>query len=215
VRHRTAPNPKEEGTAVSPVPSDAPTQQAREVARLRAAFRDLHGARLYGFALLVSLGDRSQAASATVTTLLEGEERADVLRHPERAAAWLRAGALRRLRRSSAGPRPRAVERRTALEQLGAGEMSFAGLAAISLDDRAALVASTVEGFEGIDLEMILRTSPSETPRRATRARSRFLAAVGASRGRPLAARAEGLGSIGTRVRDAAQRAMGRQEPQT
>jgi hypothetical protein len=162
--------------------------------------------------LLISLGDRRQAASATVTTLLEGEKRADVLRHPERAAAWLRARALRRLRRSS-GSRPGAAERRTALEQLGADDVCFGGLAAIGFDDRAALVASTVEGFEGLDLETILSTSPSETPRRATRARSRYLAAVGEPRDRPLAAPSNRLGSIGTRVRDAAMRAMGRQEP--
>ena len=38
--------------------------RARRTADLiRAAFRDLHGARLHGFALLVTLGDRANAAA--------------------------------------------------------------------------------------------------------------------------------------------------------
>jgi hypothetical protein len=56
----------------------------------RAAFRDLHGSRLYGFALIVAMGERQWAAQAATQALAEGELRLPELRHPERAAAWLR-----------------------------------------------------------------------------------------------------------------------------
>src|SRR6187431_2709085 len=57
---------------------------------LRAAFRELHGRRLHGFALLLTLGDRPGAARLASEALAAGAMRVDELRHPERAAAWLR-----------------------------------------------------------------------------------------------------------------------------
>ena len=78
---------------------------------MRAAFRDLHGTRLHGFALLVTLGDRAHAARLTRgDALAAGMAQAAALRHPERAAAWLRPAspASRRTERRgrSAPPRP-------------------------------------------------------------------------------------------------------------
>ncbi|MEA2650619.1 MAG: hypothetical protein QOI85_340, partial [Chloroflexota bacterium] len=57
---------------------------------VRAAFRDLHGTRLHGFALLVTLGDHARAARLAGEAIAAGTARTSELRHPERAAAWLR-----------------------------------------------------------------------------------------------------------------------------
>ena len=88
---------------------------------VRAAFRDLHGARLYGFALLVTLGDRGRAARLSATALAAGASRLADLRHPERAAAWLRARVLADAARTVRSPgRGRLVpEALAAVEPLG------------------------------------------------------------------------------------------------
>src|ERR1041384_1046480 len=57
-----------------------------EEGMLRAAFREAHGARLHGFALVVTLGDEQLAATLAVDALDAGVRHADALRHPERAA---------------------------------------------------------------------------------------------------------------------------------
>jgi hypothetical protein len=182
----------------------------REDSTLRAAFRDLHGARLHGFALLVSLGDSRRAAEAAAAALTEGEGRAAELRHPERAAAWLRQRVVRRLRRA----RPKATDlaaASTALAELGADVVSFAGLASLGPADRVALVASSVEGFEGVDLETILQASPAATRRRVILARTRYL--EGVTGGAPVAPGSLAdapSGEIANRVRSIAERAVGR-----
>jgi hypothetical protein len=55
-----------------------------------ADFVELHGDRLFGFAMLVTLGDRVLAGKVSAEALAKGVERISELRHPVRAAAWLR-----------------------------------------------------------------------------------------------------------------------------
>src|SRR6185503_21221515 len=64
-------------TTSSPASGD---QRAAEL--LGAAFRDLHGPRLHGFALLLMLGDRRAAGVASGRALSAGVARAQQLRHP-------------------------------------------------------------------------------------------------------------------------------------
>jgi hypothetical protein len=173
-----------------------------------AAFRDLHGARLHGFALLVSLGDRPRAARAAAEALEEGIHRSAELRHPERAAAWLRARVLQQLRRGSqqrVGPGDR--ERRAVLRRLGAADPVFDGLSALSIKPRAALVASTVERFDPIDVETILGMAAGSSLRTVARARERFVAAVTAAA--PAELGDQPVGELGDRIREVAGRAMG------
>jgi [ribosomal protein S5]-alanine N-acetyltransferase len=53
---------------------------------LRSPFRDLHGPRLHGFALLVALGDRRLAARIAGDALAAGMQREGVLR--QRVRKW-------------------------------------------------------------------------------------------------------------------------------
>jgi DNA-directed RNA polymerase specialized sigma24 family protein len=147
---------------------------------VRAAFRDLHGTRLHGFALLVTLGDRARAARLAGEALAEGQARAAELRHPERAAAWLRRrvarGAARRgrpLRRHDAAP-----ERRLALEVLGVDGAGFAGLAALTIRERAAIVADSVERFDRGDVATIVGVDGARLDRLIRRTRGRYGAIV-------------------------------------
>jgi hypothetical protein len=162
----------------------------------------------------VSLGDHRRAASAAAAALAEGEEHAAELRHPERAAAWLRERVLRHLRRAEGKP-PNVGERREALQEIGAGSLAFAGLSSLGLSDRAALVAADVEGFDGHDLETILHASPAGNWRRVVAARSRYLAAA-ARQGDAVLSGAPGTsdpelpeGELRQRVQAIARRAMG------
>ena len=175
----------------------------------RAAFRDIHGARLHGFALLVSLGDRLRATRAAAEALEEGVRRSAELRHPERAAACMRARVLRSLRRGSP-PRggPGARERRAVLRGLGAADPVFEGLAALPIMPRAALVASTVERFDPIDVETILGMPSGSSLRMVARARARYVAAVTAAVHPQELADTPG-GELGDRIREVAGRAMG------
>lgn len=145
--------PEETPTIPSAVPNDV-----REVDLLRAAFRDLHAARLHGFALLVTLGDRTRAAQAASTAVAAGAQRAVELRHPERAAAWLRRRALMELRRTRASRHLTPGERHTALVDIGASEPAIAALEELTLERRSALVAGIVERFALTDVATILGT---------------------------------------------------------
>ncbi len=173
---------------------------------LRAAFSDLHGRRLHGFALLVSLGDAQRAGRATGDALAVGSRHAAALSHPERAAAWLRARVLGRLRHASlARGSPPTAARRAELARLGVDEATFDGLASLSLAGRAALTATTIERFEPMDVETILGTSSSATRRLVMRANRRYLAAVA---DRPVSSEATPAGGLSRRVNGVAERAL-------
>jgi DNA-directed RNA polymerase specialized sigma24 family protein len=143
-------------------------------ATLRAAFSDLHGGRLYGFALLVTLGDRDAAARLARGALVAAGPHADELRHPERAAAWLRAWVVR-----TAGGRyrslPRSVDGRAGLTALGVDDATYAALAALAVRERAAIVASVVERLDARDVGVVVERDIPSLDRLLVRARRRFM----------------------------------------
>ncbi|MDP9250354.1 MAG: hypothetical protein M3O78_03170 [Chloroflexota bacterium] len=177
----------------------------RETDLLREAFGDLHGARLHGFAQLVALGDGEGAERAAAMALAAGEAHATALRHPERAAAWLRARALKSLRTRTIGSSLTAAARRANLAPLGVEAAAFDGLAALSAQERAALVASMIEGFEAIDVEAILDMSPTAARRTLARASTRYASA--AARVEP-ATSSPAPGRLAQRVQQVAGRAL-------
>jgi DNA-directed RNA polymerase specialized sigma24 family protein len=144
----------------------------------RAAFRNLHGSRLYGFALVLAMGERQWAAQAAAHALAEAEQRLPELRHPERAAAWLRRRVVKQLERPSLPASLSSAERFRALSELSVGHATKLGLDALSVPERAALVASDVERFSPVDVEHILGRRPAAARRLLHSARDRFLAAV-------------------------------------
>jgi hypothetical protein len=177
----------------------------RETDMLREAFGDLHGPRLHGFAQLVALGDAQRAERAAGMALNAGEAHATALRHPERAAAWLRARVLKSLRVRTNGPSVTAATRRANLAALGVEGPAFDGLAALSATERAGLVASMIEGFEAIDIEAILEMSPTAARRIAARATARY--ASTATRVAPVASR-PAIGRLAQRVGQVAGRTL-------
>lgn len=104
------------------------------------------------------------------------------LRHPERAAAWLRSAAVASL--ASGRLREPEAARRETLRSLGVTDAAFDGLAGMDARERAAFVAAAVERFEPLDVETILRSDPGTTRRLVDRARSRYLLGAGTAIGR-------------------------------
>jgi DNA-directed RNA polymerase specialized sigma24 family protein len=166
--------------SISPEQTD--TNQLLDHELLRAAFRDVHGTRLHGFALLVALGDRPAAADAAGRALADGALRAHELRHPERAAAWLRARVARELgRRRFSHHSPTQIDRQRALHALGVDDRMFAALSVLNARERTALVVSDVERLDGVDAETVLGIPHSAVQRLANGARERYLHAYLAS----------------------------------
>ena len=146
---------------------------------VRAAFQDLHGTRLHGFALLVTLGNRALAARLAGEAIAAGSARTAELRHPERAAAWLRRRVTDNARRSGRpSRRGTAAEGRLALEELGADAAAFAGLSALSVRERAALVADSIERLDRGDVASIVGVDGVRLDRQVRRARQRYAAIV-------------------------------------
>ena len=164
----------------------------------RAAFRELHGARLHGFALLLVLGDRGSAARLAAEAIAAAARDVATHRHPERAAAWLRA----RVVANAASVRGVASDRRPVeIDELSVGRGTFAGLAAVGRRERAALIAADVERLDLADVATIVARSGPRLDDLLQRARARFLvAATGADDDGP-------TGSITERLRVAAARA--------
>lgn len=181
---------------------------------LAAAFRELHGPRLHGFAILVTLGDGQSAELVAGFALAAGAVQAAALRHPERAAAWLRARTLRSLhQRGSLRPKVTDDARRATLATIGVDAAAFRGLAALSVDTRGALVASSIEGFDEIDIETILEAAPAAARRLVAEARETFLRNAG-----PTPADLDGpaeqpVGDLAIRVQAVAARAFSTGEP--
>jgi DNA-directed RNA polymerase specialized sigma24 family protein len=150
----------------------------QEADLLRAAFRDVHGSGLHGFAVLVTAGDRSRAAALAAAALAQGTFRVAALRHPERAAAWLRCRVLRAAHRSGESRRHSRPERHAALRELGVPEPAIAALEGLSIEDRTAIVASSVERFSMVDVAAILGRDLQATRRVVRSARRRYLTAA-------------------------------------
>jgi hypothetical protein len=178
-------------------------------AALAEPFRALHGPRLHGFALLVTLGDAKAAERAAGAALARGALRTSALRHPERAAAWLRAETLRAVRRRFSLPhRATEEERQAVLRPLGVDRRGYQGLAGLRLDARAALVASAIERFEEVDIETILGAGPSATRHVIAEARTRYLRAVADGPASEPRAVTPTIGPLARRVKAVATRAM-------
>ena len=169
----------------------------------RAAFRELHGPRLHGFALLLTLGDQPVAARLAADALAAGSARTTELSHPERAAAWLRQRVVRGAgRRRSEMSRP--DRRRAALEELGVDDAAFAGLSALNLRERAALVVTTVERLDRRDLATIIGLDGARLERLVRRARRRAMSAGATVHGE----RPASDGPLVTKIRDIARRTL-------
>jgi len=158
----------------------------------------------------VTLGDTKAAERAAGFALAAGAAQAAALRHPERAAAWLRARTLRLLHERGFMRRSTPVEaRRAALAPLGADETVYRGLAALSIDGRTALVASAIERFDPIDVETILDAAPAAARHAVAQARERYLRfAARGSADEPEEAPEQPTGELASRVHEVAARAF-------
>jgi hypothetical protein len=197
--HQTNPEEMPTTGSVKPV-------EARDADQLRAAFWDTHAARLHGFALLITIGDRQRAASAAATAMAAGAERAAELRHPERAAGWLRHQVIRELRRTRRTPNLAAKERHAALRGLGATKAVISSLEGLTVERRAALVAGTLEGLGLPDVATILDTDLIRASRAVEGARREYLAAA-AREATP--AKSAGPGPLAQRIGMISARALG------
>jgi len=187
-----------------PLPSDYHPETAADVPSepRPAAFRELHGPRLRGFALLLTLGDEASATRLAADALAAGSVRVIQLSHPERAAAWLRQRVFREASdRASVGVQDGAGVVR---ERLGVDAAGFAALGALNLRERAALIATTVEQLDQRDVGTIVGLEGKRLERLVQRARRRVTAGA---MGNPDAQSAS-EGPLVTRIRAIAARAL-------
>ena len=153
-------------------PAEASTDSAPPQL-LHAAFRDLHGSRLHAFALLLTLGDRRRAASLAGEAIAAGSDQLPELRHPERAAAWLRARVLRAV--GSNDRRLDVAERLASLSDLHVEPAALAGLAALSRLERAALIATAIERLDRRDVAVVVGRDGDRLDALLKRSRRRYL----------------------------------------
>lgn len=146
---------------------------AEDVEAMRSAFATLHGARLHGFATLLLLGDAALARELATSSLAAGMADVLALRHPERAAAWLRANLLRRARARRARRRIDLV----GLERMGASGSVADALAALDISQRAALIAADIERIDLRDVDTVVGRSATSGARLLADARRRYGAA--------------------------------------
>ncbi|MDQ3345159.1 MAG: hypothetical protein M3473_02520 [Chloroflexota bacterium] len=163
-------------------PADSPVSSTAVpgVDGIDAAFRGVHGRRLHGFALLLTLGDRPVAARLAARALTAAAPRVDELRHPERAASWLRAQVLRHAPRARRASRPGPAAIR-ALGDLGADASVVTALGILSRRERAALIATDVERLDQRDVGTIIGADGADLGQMIKRARSRYAQAFAAS----------------------------------
>lgn len=112
---------------------------------LRAAFRQRHGRALYGFSLLMTLGDTLWAAALTHDALDELSAYADQLEQSARGAAVLRGSVLAELRSSEPAIPADDVSRLAALGEMQVSAVALAGLTALPAVERATLIMADVE----------------------------------------------------------------------
>jgi len=182
-------------TDIASPPDRSPNSTAEA---MRAAFRELHGRRLHGFALLLTLGDRPNAARLASVALADGAMRVEELRHPERAAAWLRRRVVERARVG----RGSHVDARVLLD-LGVDEALVVAFGSSGRLERAALIASAVERLDRRDVASIVGREGSSLDRLLRGARVRLMRAYAETAAEPP------NGPIAARVQALARRAMG------
>jgi len=157
----------------------------------------------------VTLGDARLAERAAGFALAAGASQAAALRHPERAAAWLRARTLRTLKELGRFRHAAASDQRhAALDPLGVRDAVYRGLASIDLTARAALVASDIERFDPIDVETIIDAAPAPTRHVVAEARKRYLRLAGGSTGEEQVPFEGPTGGLAARVHRVATRAF-------
>jgi DNA-directed RNA polymerase specialized sigma24 family protein len=202
--HRTAldhTSPSRMTTSVARRPPARPDPAAPD--EVREAFRSLHAERLHGFAVLLTLGDRKLAAYLAAEALAAGAQQHDELRHPERAAAWLRARVLRHLRPERS---PKLDEaRRATLAALGVAERASTALALLTPRERAGLIAEHVEALEPLDVATVIDRDGQRLTRLLARARARYASAFARE---AEAASPPDDGPLAARVRAIADHAM-------
>lgn len=138
------------------------------------AFVELHGRRLYGFALLLTLGDRPRSTRLAWGAMAAAQTRLAELRHPERAAAWLRASVVRA---ASRGRRSASADS-DPLEELDVTGAALRGLSVLTLLERAALIATVIERMDGRDVSTVVSRTGERLERLLQRAIRRYLAAA-------------------------------------
>lgn len=127
----------------------------------------------------MTVGDRRLAATLAERALRAADDHTAELRHPERAAAWLR--------ERVASEAPRRVdridvdERLAALGPLGVTSDVLAGLAALDRRQRAALLASWVERLDRRDVAVIVHRDGRRLEALLHAARERYLAGSSAA----------------------------------
>lgn len=166
---------------------------------VHTAFRELHGRHLHGFALLLMLGDAPRAAQLTVDALAAAVPHLDELRHPERAAAWLRARVVRASRGMS-----RLTTRLQPMADMGVDPAVAGALGTLRHVERAALIAATIERLDRRDVATVVDVDGNALDRLLARARRRYAAAHAARTGDDVVP-----GSLVDRVRAEAMRAVG------
>jgi DNA-directed RNA polymerase specialized sigma24 family protein len=139
-----------------------------------AAFREVHARSLHGFALLLTLGDRARATRLTEGALADAAGRVDDLRHPERAATWLRGRVVRQARTRFWLRRRLSVGR---LAELGADDAVMRALAVLTQRERAALIASEIERFDRRDVASVVSLDGPTLDGLLRRARERYFRA--------------------------------------
>lgn len=140
---------------------------------VRDAFRELHGPRLHGFALLLTLGDRRRAALLAGDAIAQAGHHLSELRHPERAAAWLRE---RVVRMAASDDRDRTTaDRLAALADLGITPQALAGLSGLGRVERAALIATSIERLDLRDVATVVGRDGDRLDTLLRRARQRYL----------------------------------------
>lgn len=168
---------------------------------LLESLRALHQPRLYGFALLLTLGDRAVASAATHAAFADVADRAG-MHHPERAAAWLRRRVVTHVgRRANASGS--ALEQRLGLGAIAVDGPVLIGLARLTPIERAALIAAAVERLDPRDVATIVGRRGRRLADLLSGARRKYLQGyVAASPDEPP------TGIIAERVRDIARRAV-------
>lgn len=166
------------------------------------AFRELHGPRLHGFALLLTLGDRRRAALLAGDAIAQARPRLSELRHPERAAAWLRERVVRMA--ASDDRDVTTADRLTALADLGITPPALAGLSGLSRIERAGLIATSIERLDARDVAIIVGRDGDRLDALLRRARQRYLRGASAAPDDL----AGPLGPIGRRIAASAARTM-------
>ena len=156
-----------------------------------AAFRDVHERRLHGFALLLTLGDRSAAAELARAALREAEPRIEELGHPERGAVWLRRHVLKHApKRADGGGRGPFRRSRPAphspdgIAEIGADGVLVEALARLDLQSRAALILQDVERFREVDVADALGTDRRAVEKLVREARAKYSQAYTAAAAR-------------------------------